>query len=202
MEHIEFWRVCRVIANPTRVKMLGLVSSRPGLRVSDIARVMRLSKPAASQYLRSLEICRFVVGQRIRRSVVYELGSKESGTLRRALLRALIKPLQEDKRSPEAIYKRTAAFANPGRLEVFRRIHEQAQSVAELKQATRWTARTLQRHLRNLEARGFVRRQPGARAYETAAPSDHFARALAAVAVGETMAQHARTRLVKASPRA
>jgi DNA-binding transcriptional ArsR family regulator len=202
MEHIEFWRVCRVIANRTRVKMLGLVSSRPGLRVSDIARVMKLSEPAASQYLRSLEICRFVIGQRIRRSVVYELGGKESGTLGRALLRALIKRLHEDKRSPEAIYKRAAVFANPGRLEVFRRIHEQAQSVAELKQATRWTARTLQRHLRNLEARGFVRRQPGGRVYETAAPSDHFARALVAVAVGETMAQHARTPLVKASPRA
>src|SRR2546421_4014919 len=49
------WRTCRVLANRKRLQMLALLIRQPNQTVSTVAHQMRLSLPAASQYLRALE---------------------------------------------------------------------------------------------------------------------------------------------------
>ena len=69
------WRTCRVVANRKRLQTLALLIRKPNQTVSAVAERMRLSVPAASQYLRALEArglltCRRVVDWRIDRKFI------------------------------------------------------------------------------------------------------------------------------------
>lgn len=180
MQTVPFWRVCRVLANRPRLRMLALLSQRPGLRVGEIARAMNLSRPAASQYLRALESCGFALFKRRGRSVLYELGTGKSNPTLRALIGALILRLR-DKKAIESLFKLATAFANPGRIVVYRSMSANPQSVAELKSATGLARTTVWRHLQKLQNRSFVR-AVSRHLYGPAQHPDAFARALAAAA--------------------
>src|SRR5688572_23599470 len=183
MQRVPLWRICRVLANRPRLKLFGLLIRRPGLRVSDLARATKLSRPAASQYLRALEACGLVVARRIHRSVVYELSGRNADATARALIRPLMIRLGTDKTSIESTFKLATTFANPGRIDVFRRLSTGPKPLAELKAATGCGGRTLRRHLAKLETRGFVCRAPNVKMYQSVRPLDEFARALAHAAV-------------------
>ena len=178
MKVVPFWRVCRVLANRQRLKMFALISRRPGMRVGDLARAMKLSGPATSQYLRALEACGFVVGRRIRKFVTYELAGRDGNPATKALVRSLILRLA-DKGSIEPVFKLATAFANPARIEVFRKLTTGPKTLPELKSLTGFPRSTLSRHIQKLRNRGFVNRQAEGKAYEYATPADHFGRALA-----------------------
>ena len=148
------------------------------MRVSDVARALRLSRPAASQYLRALEATGLVEASRVRRSVVYEISRNgEAGV--RELSRALTLGLGRGK-GIETVFKLTTAFANPGRIEVFHALQKRPKSVAELNSSMAWTAQTLLRHLRKLESRGFVR--SAGEKFQAVVPDGPLARCLAAAA--------------------
>jgi DNA-binding transcriptional ArsR family regulator len=181
MQRLPFWRVCRVLANRPRLKIVGLLSRRPGLRVSAVAAAMKLSQPAASQYLRALESCGFVASRRVRRSVVYELGGRNADPTLQALIRALIIALS-DKTSIEGVFKLATAFANPGRIDVFRNLSAGLKTQAQLRVSAGCSPRTLRRHLTKLESRGFVRRTTASHTYEAATHGSGFGRALAQAA--------------------
>lgn len=181
MHQVPFWRVCRVLANRPRLKLLALINRRPGLRVSELAKAMKLSRPAASQYLRALEACHFVSARRVRRTVVYELSRSGANPPLQMLSRALL-PQLSDKTSVEPAFKLATAFANPGRIEVFRALNSGPNSIAELRSSTGFARRTLWRHIQKLQNRGFVRRSSKGASYAKATPKDEFARALAAAA--------------------
>ena len=180
MELPPLWRTCRVLANRVRLKIFGALSQRPGMRVGDVARAMRLSLPAASQYLRALEACGLVESRRIRRSVIYGAnGPKGSGN--QALARAVTNRMKE-RGAIESVFKLATAFANPGRIEVFRRLQAKPMSPAELSVATGWSPRTLGRHLAKLKSRGFVQQKASREKFEATVPDDALGRALAKAA--------------------
>jgi DNA-binding transcriptional ArsR family regulator len=181
MEQTPLWRTCRVLANRPRLKILGVLRQRQGMRVSDVARVVRLSLPAASQYLRALEACGLVESRRIRGSVIYGvIGGKGSGS--QALGRAVADRMKE-LGAIDSVFKLATAFANPGRIEVFQRLRRKPRSAAELSSATGWSRRTLLRHLAKLESRGFVRQEAKGDKFGVAEPNDAVGRALAKEAV-------------------
>ncbi|MBM3889971.1 MAG: helix-turn-helix transcriptional regulator, partial [Verrucomicrobia bacterium] len=49
------WRTCRVIANPTRLKIFALLAEQPGQTVSGVADRLKLPLSEASESLRALE---------------------------------------------------------------------------------------------------------------------------------------------------
>src|SRR5687767_10650919 len=90
---VPLWRVSRVLANRVRLRMLSLLRRGRGLRVGEVARAMRLSRPAASQYLRALEACGFVVSRRVRRAVIYKIAPSKKSAGESALLQPLLTQL-------------------------------------------------------------------------------------------------------------
>src|SRR5688572_3352662 len=124
---------------------------------------MKLSRPAASQYLRALESCGFLASRRIKRCIVYEVPRESQGQLLKALISRL-----NDKAAIEPVFKLATAFANPGRIDVFRSLNAKPMSIAQLRGATGWAGRTLRRHTKKLASRGFIRSGPGEETYERA----------------------------------
>lgn len=164
--------------------MLLLLSRQQRLRVGAIARLMKLSRPAASQYLRALEGCGFVRARRIRRTVVYDLAPDKASMRNGALTEALMSRLATAEDSLEAVFKLATTFANPGRIEVFRSLAARPKSPAELKSELGWSRWTVWRHLQKLENRGFVRQREGHGTYERTRVTDEFGCALARAAQG------------------
>ena len=181
MHQVPFWRVCRILANRPRLKLLALINRRPGLRVSELAKAMKLSRPAASQYLRALEACHFISARRVRRSIAYEL-SQSGSHPPLPMLRKTLVPQLCDKSAVEPAFKLATAFANLGRIEVFRALNSGARSIAELRSLTGFAKRTLWRHIQKLQSRGFVRRSSKGTSYVKATPKDEFGRTLATAA--------------------
>jgi DNA-binding IclR family transcriptional regulator len=163
--------------------MLLLLQRQQHLRVGEIARTMKISPPAASQYLRALEACGFVRARRVRRAVVYARARPNKPASERVLLDPLMERLAAGKGSIDAVFKLATTFANPGRIEVFRALGVRSKSMRELQSELGWSRWTLWRHLEKLKSRGFVWRQENGR-YQRAVVADEFGRALTR-AIGE-----------------
>jgi DNA-binding transcriptional ArsR family regulator len=167
------------LANRKRLQILALLIRQPNQTVSNVAGHMKLSLPAASQYLRALEArgllsCRRV-GLRVeyRPSATTEDAAGEILPALRLVFRRRAQPI-------EALFKLATAFTHPRRIEVFRAVKGGADSFDKLQTATRISGRALSRHLAKLEARGFVKNE-----MEVYALTDHahpFGRVLAQLA--------------------
>ena len=173
------WRTCRVLANRKRLQTLAFLIRQPGQTVSAVAAHMRLSMPAASQYLRALEARGLLTCRRVGRRVNYgpTTGTSEgaAGEIVKALRVSFRKAQPID-----AIFKLATAFTHSRRIEVYRNVAIGADSFEKLQMATRIPARALSRHLRKLEARGLVKNEIAR--YVAAIPRHLFARVLARLA--------------------
>jgi len=176
------WRTCRVLANRTRLQMLGLLVRHPNQTVSAVARRLRVPLPVASQYLRALEARGLLTVRRAGARVRYELGAATSGEAAQELIEALRRAFQRDPTPVETLFNLATAFTQPRRIEIVRALNQEAQSRVQLKAATGISTRALARHLRKLETRGFVVCRQGI--YVLTAQPHGFGRALASLATG------------------
>jgi DNA-binding transcriptional ArsR family regulator len=120
---------------------------------------MRLSVPAASQYLRALEARGLLTCRRVGSRVEYRpaVGTGEGAAGK--IIDSLSLVLSRRAQSIEAIFKLATAFTHPRRIEVFSALTNGADSLAKLQAATHIPARALSRHLRKMEARGLVKKE-------------------------------------------
>ena len=151
------WRTCRVLANRKRLQILALLVRQPNQAVSAVAERMRLSVPAASQYLRALEARGLLTCRRVGRRVEYQLSAGTSEGAAQEIATALRLVFRRGPPRIEAIFKLATAFTHPRRIEMFRALTRGADSFAKLLAATDTPARALSRHLAKLKARGFVK---------------------------------------------
>jgi DNA-binding transcriptional ArsR family regulator len=139
--------------------MLALLIRQPGQTVSSVARQMKLSLPAASQYLRALEARGLLTCRRVGLRVEYRpaaMTTDDGGGGIAAALRMLV---GRRHRSPEVLFKLATAFTHPRRIEVYRAVNNGADSFVRVQAETHISARALGRHLAKLEARGFVKNE-------------------------------------------
>ena len=87
------WRTCRVLANKTRIQILRDLIKTPPQSVSTIAETFGLSRPVASQRLRSLNARGLLESRRSRPSVTYSPIPDKSIEETTPLLNALKHPL-------------------------------------------------------------------------------------------------------------
>ena len=174
------WRTCRVLANRTRLQILGLLFKEPGLTVSAVGERLDLALPVASQYLRALEARGLLRARRSGRWVHYQLPAANAGGPAALLVMALRQVFRQEAHPTEVLFKLATAFTHPRRIELFRTLQGQRPDFRQLKTATRLSAWALRRHLEKLKGRGFLDQQQGH--YAAAHPESAVGRALARLA--------------------
>ena len=141
---------------------------------------MKLSMPAASQYLRALEARGLLTCRRVGLRVEYRPSAATREGAAGEILPALRLVFRRRAQPIEALFKLATAFTHPRRIEVFRAVKDGADSFDKLQTATRISGRALSRHLTKLETRGFLKNE-----MEVYALTDHahpFGRVLAQLA--------------------
>lgn len=143
---------------------------------------MRLSLPAASQYLRALEARGLLTCRRVGIVVEYRPSAITTEGAAGEILTALRQVFRRRMQSVEPLFKLATAFTHPRRIEVFRAVKSGADSFRKLQAATQISAPALSRHLTKLEARGFVKSE--VEAYVVTDLAHPFGRVLARLAGG------------------
>ena len=155
------WRTCRALANRTRLRILALLIDDPGQRVTAVAEQLEMSVPAASLNLRALEARGLLQARRSGKYVEYSPVSDADAEPLGELLKALRSQLRRGSGAVDEIFQAATAFTHPRRIELFRQIHAGEADLAQLRRATRISARALHRHAAKLEARHLIRCEGG-----------------------------------------
>ncbi|HWM23693.1 MAG TPA: winged helix-turn-helix transcriptional regulator [Chthoniobacterales bacterium] len=175
------WRTCRVLANRKRLQIFALAIRRPGQTVSAAAEHLKLSLPAASQYLRALEARGLLTCRRVGRRVEYRPPSATADDPAREIVTALRLVFRRKAKPVETLFRMATAFTHPRRLDVFRAVKNGADSFDKVQAVTGISRRALLRHLSKLEARDFVKSEIGV--YTIANQANPFGRVLAHLAL-------------------
>lgn len=176
------WRTCRTIANRTRLEIYGLLLERPGQSVSAVAEHLHLPLSLASEYLRALEGRGLLAARRLGRRVEYRPCPATGQGSAAALGAALRGTFKRETQAVAVIFRLATAFTHPRRIEIFRILQAGPQTLGQIQAATRFSSWAALRHLRKLEARGFVAGQDGI--YVVARRPDDLGRELARLAAG------------------
>jgi DNA-binding transcriptional ArsR family regulator len=155
------WRTCRILANRTRLRAIGLLIHQPDQTVSGLAEQLNLSVAAASQYLRALESRGLLVARRIGRYVKYRLPPASTASPAFGLVFVLKKTFRQRADPIESIFKLATAFTHPRRLQILQALHKKHHMLSQLQRVTRMSNRALYRHLKKLEARKLIVRRRG-----------------------------------------
>ncbi len=143
------WRTCRVLANRKRLQILARLIRQPNQTVSALAREMKLSMPAASQYLRALEARGLLTCRRVGLRVEYRPTAVATGGAGGEILTlpSVRVSWQSGSRLKRSSKRLATAFTHPRRVEVFRAFKNDADSFAKIQAATQISAQALSRHL-------------------------------------------------------
>ncbi|MBI5383616.1 MAG: hypothetical protein HZA90_02905 [Verrucomicrobia bacterium] len=174
------WRTCRVLANPLRLQMFGLLLRRPGQTVSAVADHLHQPLALTSLYLRALEARSLLTVRRTGRWVSYRPSPATEPSPSAGLLVALRAAFQHEAEPVETIFRLATAFTHPRRIELFRLLKTGPRKLGQLRAAAHISAWASLRHLKKLEARGFITRQEGL--YAVAERTDGLGQELARLA--------------------
>lgn len=174
------WRTCRAIANHTRLEILRLLLDDSGQTVSALAKRLRRRPSITSQYLRTLEARGLLTARRTGRWVVYRLSPATRQNAMSGLVAALRATFRCESKPVTTIFRLATAFTHPRRIEIFRALQAGPRTPREIQAVTGISGWALSRHLRKLEARGFV--TPRDRQWAAAHRSDRLGSELARLA--------------------
>ncbi len=178
------WRTCRALANRRRLEMLRLLMRYPGLTVSAVSRRLHLSLPVTSSYLRALEARGLLTVQRNGRWVKYSPGSTVTSSLTAGLIAAIQATFEGDPHALPHVFKLATAFTHPTRILIIQILRTQPHSLAQLQARTHLSRWALLRHVRKLEARGFIKTMDDF--LILAKPSDQLGQALLCLAASKS----------------
>lgn len=150
------WRTCRVLAGPTRLRLLRCIIEIPDRCVSELAEAEGISESRASQELRRLQSRGLVNMVRSGPWTRYRPLTDPKVASAKPLLAAARKALAG---WPEEETRRVArAFGHERRLKMVQLMQERARSGDELQEGGKLSRPALFRHLERLKAGGMVRR--------------------------------------------
>lgn len=175
------WRTCRALANTTRLRIFAQLVRQQPQSVSQLADLVALTLPVASQSLRALESRGLLKVKRIRRRVEYRIPYTAEAEALTDLITALKTSLRREPLPTAQIIKLATAFTHPSRIHIYRCLNDGQKTQMQIQAAAQISARALNRHLGKLIARGFVESDGNGRCL--AIKHDHaIGRALAALA--------------------
>ena len=174
------WRTCRVVPNRSRLALFGLLVEQPDQPVSTLAKQLCLPLSVASEYLRAMEARGLLTVRRTGRWVKYRPAPAEQRSPVSVLVSALRVIFQKESAPIKTIFHLATAFTHPRRILIFQKLQTGARTLEQLQIATQIPLVALPRHLRKLEARGFIAQQR--RLYVLVRHDNGFGRELARLA--------------------
>jgi DNA-binding transcriptional ArsR family regulator len=144
------------LANRVRLQILQELSRREPQSVSQLAEILKLTLPVASQALRALESRSLLASRRIGRRVEYRLGPLADSEQQPSLVAVICRTFRDDPDALETVFRLATAFTHPRRIEIYRLLQGAPLDWATLQARTRISHRALLRHVAKLEARGFL----------------------------------------------
>lgn len=150
------WRTCRVLANPTRLRLLQLLLERPGSNVSQLAESMNIGISAASQELRRVQSRGLIRRTQQGPSVVYLPVPDPQVPSAAPLLKALQTAWAANRNGSEKIARLAKGLACERRISLVRALVPQPQPNDQLAHLVRTRSANLKKHLRILRKSGWV----------------------------------------------
>jgi DNA-binding transcriptional ArsR family regulator len=169
------WRTCRVLASETRLQLLWLIFEQKELYVQEAAELTGMSIPNASNQLRSLSARGLISLRREKMRVLYRAEANHAVDAAPILLDTL-RICHEQRISFPSIIRQATAFTHERRIEIVRALTGKTLAFHQLTETTGMSTSALSRHLKKLEARGFVKCRDGF--YNRAMPSNPLGRML------------------------
>jgi DNA-binding HxlR family transcriptional regulator len=157
-EQIAFTRVCRIIANQTRLHLLWTVMDDLEKCVALLATTAGISEHNASHQLNILQSCHLVIPHRKENRVIYMSPETSPDPFTRSLLVAL-KTCKANQVSFDTIIKQATAFTHDRRIQIARCLSSAEHDFDSLVQKTGMTVPALTRHLRKLIRRNVVEKK-------------------------------------------
>jgi DNA-binding transcriptional ArsR family regulator len=109
-----------------------------------------------SEYLRALEARGLLTVRRVGKRVKYSSADAVKRQSANPLSAALRKTFLREEKPVDTAFKLATAFTHPRRIEIVRLLQIAPRTTAQIQTVTGISARSLSRHLRKLEQRGFI----------------------------------------------
>lgn len=155
------WRTCRTLANRTRLELFRSVLSTPGVSVANIAAGTKMNPALASKYLRELNARGLLAVNRRAGNVFYRVKSDPSVPQATILADALLAVFEDESDPVDMIYKKVTAFTHPRRIAIAGCLLQGPARFSDLRRHLGISTPALQRHLRKLASRGFLKPDTG-----------------------------------------
>ena len=153
------WRTCRALANRQRLLILCYLVDHPYRSVSEVARMLHLSLPVTSQYLRSLNARGMLRVERVGPRVLYRVLPDPSIPQADALLTSLVRSSKSSKTFVDDTLHALTGFTHPRRIKLVQALARGTNSISMLVSETRISKRAVLRHIDKLCRRGYVERR-------------------------------------------
>lgn len=158
--HPTLWRTCRVLAGPTRLRLLREIIIAPDRSVSRLAESIGIKLSRASQELRRLNSRGLVQTMRIGPEVRYNPDADPQVPVAQPLLKALSRGLRRSSDAGIEECRRIArAFSHPRRIAIGRELLRGPRTFAGLAFALKMPAVAVRRHLRLMMRFGVIKRR-------------------------------------------
>ena len=171
------WRTCRILAGPTRLSLLRRLLKNPGQTVTWLAEAENLSLARASQELRRLHSRGLLQAERTGPWVRYRPLPDPQVPSARPILQAVSEMVSRYPAAfDEQILATAAGLSQARRIDLVRALRAGPVELARLRVLVPMPSISLWRHLRELEARGWV--EQDGRRWKLAANDSPLAKSL------------------------
>ena len=153
------WRTLRVLANPSRLRVIECLFRDGPLCVSAVATRCRLQPVSATQHLRLLQSRGLIQARRTGRWVRYSADPDPLVAHAPPLTAALRHALLAEQAGTTRIVRELTAFTHERRILIVRAISRGTDTPEAIRTACRISAPALNRHLRKLTRRDVICRQ-------------------------------------------
>jgi len=153
--HPTVWRTCRVLSNEQRLRLLWKLFQLGEGNVTALGDAVGLKEPLASDYLRALNARGLISSERRRNYVFYNPVANPEVEHAGQML-DILRDCYEDLIPMAKVTYHMTAFTHPRRLDIVRALSQGVEDEVQLSVQTRISPEALYRHIKKLDARGYV----------------------------------------------
>ncbi len=150
------WKICRVLANKTRLRILRRLIEEPNLCESDIAMFLGLTRPSASKHIRTLSEYEFIETRPRSKWLFCRICDPKPKDPLHDVQKILFKNLTSGEKQIDKIYRSATAFTHERRCCIVRLLQNRNMSLEELVRTSNISEIAMNRHLKKLINRGIV----------------------------------------------